>query len=134
METLSITAYEQTILGVIHGETRVAAAQMEIDRINDDRDQFREQVVNVVQQKLDAMGIEVVNANIAELRETERKGQMGYLQARERRKLEQAIQQSEIDVADAKRDGDIGKKERERDTRTSLASMDAAASRCCEQH
>lgn len=127
MEPLSEHAYEQTILAAIHGETRVQAAQMEIDRINDDRDEFRKTVVEVVQKKLDEVGVDVVNANIAELKENEREGQMGYLAARERKKLAEAVQQSEIDVAEATRDGDIGKKERERDTRMKTAAMEASA-------
>jgi flotillin len=128
MVPLPTEEFEQTILGVVHGETRVQAAQMDIDRINDDRELFREKVVQIVQDKLNDLGLEIVNANIAELTEDERSGgQMGYLQARERRKLAQAIQQSEVDVADATRDGDIGKKERERDTRIQVAAMDAAA-------
>lgn len=65
----------------------------------------------------------MVNANIAELRETDRKGQIGYLQARERRKLANAVQQSEVDVAEATRVGDVGKKERERDTRVQVSAL-----------
>jgi flotillin len=127
MENLCDKEFERTILAAIHGETRVQAAQMEIDVINDDRDEFRKTVIDVVQNKLGEVGIEIVNANIAELKETERNGQMGYLAARERKKLSQAVQQSEIDVAEATRIGDIGKKERKRDTQMSVAAMNASA-------
>jgi uncharacterized membrane protein YqiK len=50
----------------------------DIDAINDDRDQFREQIVSKCAGILSSMGLKVVNANIAELSERQRdSGQMG---------------------------------------------------------
>lgn len=125
MDHLDQEHFDTTILGVIHGETRVLAARMSIDAINDDRDAFRDEVVNRVQQILMPYGVKVDNANIAELIEDPREGQMGYLQARERKKLSSAVQESEIDVAEAEQMGDIGKKKREAKTRQELARLEA---------
>ena len=71
----------------------------------------------------------VGNANIAELIEKKRAGHMGYLEARERRKLSDAVQQSEIDVAEAKRMGDTGKMEKEAQTRQRVAVLQARGDR-----
>ena len=129
MDALPPQEYYDTILGVVHGETRVLAAQMEIDQINDDRDAFRETVVENVQDVLLQYGVRVGNANIAELIEKKRAGHMGYLEARERRKLSDAVQQSEIDVAEAKRMGDTGKMEKEAQTRQRVAVLQARGDR-----
>ena len=125
MAELDDDSFNTTILGVIHGETRVLAARMSIDAINDDRDAFRDEVVHRVQNILLPYGVRVDNANIAELIEDQRDGQMGYLQARERKKLSSAVQISEVDVAEAEQMGNIGKKEREAKTRQELARLEA---------
>jgi flotillin len=67
----------------------------------------------------------VDNANFAELIVDQReKGHLGYLQARERKKLASAVQESEVDVADAEQMGDIGKKVREAKTRQEIARLE----------
>ncbi|OQS03114.1 hypothetical protein THRCLA_04576 [Thraustotheca clavata] len=128
MKELSSTEFEETLLGIIHGETRVQAALMDIDAINDDREAFRTNVVALVQKQLNQLGLEIINANIAELREAKRpNGQMGYLEARERKKLANTLQDAEIDVADANKRGDIEQKIRQRDTRVAVANMEKEA-------
>lgn len=130
MADMNEEEFSHTVLGVIHGETRVLAANMDIDAINDDRDQFREQIVSKCAGILSSMGLKVVNANIAELSERQRdSGQMGYLQARERKKLASAVQQSEIDVAQAQQEGDIGKKIREAETRQEISKLETTTVR-----
>lgn len=114
MAHLSREEFATTILGVVHGETRVQAAQMDIDAINDDRDAFRHTVTANIQKSLLPLGVRVTNANIAELKEKERTGQMGYLKARERKKLADAVERSEIDV-----------KDREADRRQNVALLEA---------
>ncbi len=113
------------IKGVIHGETRVLAATMSIDAINDNRQEFKDKVSSTIQLELLKYGLRVDNANIAELVESDRDGGMGYLKARERKKLSNAIQESEVDVAENQKMGDIGKKQREADTRQQIAKLEA---------
>ncbi|OQR88137.1 hypothetical protein ACHHYP_07523 [Achlya hypogyna] len=128
MHKLPAAEFEETLLGIIHGETRVQAARMDIDAINDDREAFRTHVVSLVQRQLQQLGLEIINANIAELREAKRaSGQMGYLEARERKKLANTLQDAEIDVADANKRGDIEQKIRQRDTRIAVANMEKEA-------
>jgi uncharacterized membrane protein YqiK len=94
MAQLNSTEFANTILGVVHGETRVQAAQMDIDAINDDREAFRSIVLDKIQLSMLPFGVRINNANIAELQEEKRSGQMGYLEARERKKLSETVQQS----------------------------------------
>ncbi len=118
--------FNLTLGAIIHGETRVLAAKMSIDAINDDREEFKKRVISNVQQLLLPYGLRVDNANIAELTEEKREnGDMGYLEARERKKLSDAVQQSEINVAEATKCGDIGKKQREATTRQEKAKLEA---------
>ncbi len=126
MSCLEDFSYNATLLGIIHGETRVLAATMSIDAINDDREKFKTEVIVKIQQLLLPYGLRVDNANIAELTEEKREhGEMGYLEARERKKLSDAVQQSEINVAEATKCGDIGKKQNEAITRQEKAKLEA---------
>ena len=87
METKTDAEFKSTIMGVIHGETRMLCTTMTIDEINDSREGFRENVVNKVQELLFPMGIQVNNVNIAELIEEQKKNEI--LQA----EVEQAHQE-----------------------------------------
>ncbi len=125
IEPLSDTAFESLLLGVIHGTTRNLAAKMPIDSINNDRDMFNAKIIVNVQQLLMQYGLKVDNANIAELSEEKRGNSKGYLESREQKKLSEAVQQSEVFVAESTKEGDIGKKQREADTRQVKAQLEA---------
>ena len=120
-------AFNITVEGLLHGEIRVLAAKMSIDELNDDREAFKSNVSKKIQQLLLGYGLRFDNANIAELKEEKREnGAVGYLEAREKKKLSDAVQQSEINVAEATKNGDIGKKQREAETRCERAKLEAS--------
>jgi len=126
LDSLSEEDRRQTLLGIIHGETRNLTATMSIDDMNDNRQEFHEKVVQKIQEILYNYGGRILGANISDIMEDERPGQqMGYLKARERKKLSNAVQDSEIDVAEAEKKGNIGKKEREAETRQQKARLEA---------
>jgi flotillin len=126
MEDLPEQQFTETTFGLIHGLCRTQTANMSIDALNDDRAEFQLRVTTEVQKLLWRKGIDVVAINIAELREESRgENKMGYLQARERKKLSEAVQQSEIDVAEAEKNGEIGKKQREAEKRQTTARLEA---------
>lgn len=126
MEDLTQEQFNETVFGLIHGLCRAQTARMSIDDINDNRAEFQRVVTTEVQKLLWRKGIDVVAVNIAELKEESRgEGRIGYLQARERKKLSSAVHQSEIDVSEAEKNGEIGKKEREAEKRQTIARLEA---------
>jgi flotillin len=130
LHPLSEIEFENTMKSVIHGDTRILAAKMSIDAMNDSREEFKREVMDKIQIQLLPYGIRIDTANIEDIHEPPRgDGSMGYLQARERKKLSDAVQQSEIDVAEATKRGDIGKKEREATTRQAKAALEAETQR-----
>lgn len=80
-----------------------------------------------VNKALRPVGIQLVNANISEIEEEKRTGAIGYLEAREKKKLSQAISQSEVDMAEAKKLQDIETMQRRADTRRQVALLEKEA-------
>ena len=123
-----LSAEEQRSIfeAAIHGSLRVETSKLSIDDINDNREAFQKTAVTQAQLVLKQYGVRINTANIAEIQEDDRQsGDMGYLKARERKKLTEAVQQSEIDVGEATKLGNIGKKEREAETRKSVAFLES---------
>lgn len=115
---------DEMIKGVIEGETRVLAAGLEIEEIFNGRAIFRERIVSTVQEELAQFGLKIYNANIKELEDT--KGSEYFVHMRQR-KLASAENQARRDIADALFQGDTGVKEKDRDTRVTVASFEAEA-------
>ena len=57
------------IEGIIEGETLVLAAKTPIKAIFDNRDMFKTDIINGVQNELDQFGLAVMNANVKELQD-----------------------------------------------------------------
>ena len=113
------------IENILHGQIRILASKLPIDAMNDNRDEFKSAVLVKVQEALNLYGVHLDAANISEIVEDDRNGKMGYLQAREQKKLTDTVQQSEIAVSEATKMGDIGKKQREADTRQEKSRLEA---------
>jgi flotillin len=115
---------DDIIKGLIEGETRVLAASLDIEDIFNGRDKFRTTIIAAVQEELAKFGLVIYNANIKELEDS--KGSEYFVNMRQR-KLASAENQARRDIADAKYQGDIGVKEKERDTRIQTAIYEAEA-------
>ncbi|GAB4854617.1 Flotillin-like protein 4 [Ancistrocladus abbreviatus] len=87
------------VKGVIEGETRVLAASMTMEEIFRGAKEFKQEVYESVQLELDQFGLVIYNANIKQL--------------------------AKIDVAEAKKKGEIGAKLREGETLQNAAKIDA---------
>jgi len=128
MSTLSEEDRAAIIQAIVHGEFRVRASTVDIDDLNDNREKFRDEVVKKVEEALRTVGVRILNANIAEIEEEKRPGGViGYLEAREKKKLMQAISESEINVADAKKQQDIETTLRKSETRQRVATLEREA-------
>lgn len=115
---------QHIIGGIVNGETRAFVATMTIPEIFSDRDAFRKHVIYRVQEDLDQFGLEIQNANIEEMHDTEGNSYFANLK---KKALEGANTSSRVDVAEARKHGDIGEKTREVDTRKEKSVLEADA-------
>lgn len=113
------------VRGMIEGETRVLAANMSVEDIFKGRTEFKENIVRNVQVELDKLGLTVFNANIKELQDSAQSKYFSYLALKISADAEN---QAKIDIAEARRRGNIGEKEREGTTRQRVAEVESQAS------
>lgn len=104
-EAISAQAYE-----IIVGQFRAVVANMTINQINQDREQFLNLVEQNVNTELNKIGIEIVNVNITDI-----KDEAGYLDALGKKAVTEAKQKAEIDIANAEKDGSIGVNEAQKE-------------------
>lgn len=116
--------YYKLIAGIVNGETRGFVGSMTIAEIFNDKDAFRNNVLKRVTTELAKFGIEIHNANVEEMHDT--KGNV-YFENLKRKALEEANTQSRIAVAEARKVGDIGEKDREATTRKGTVTLEANA-------
>ena len=112
-------ARDETLKAIIHGQMRLSAAKLPINAMNDNREAFKADVIFKIQEELWRYGVNIDSMNIAEIIE----------EARERKQLTDAAQQSEMDVSEAQKAGDIDKKSRESDIRQAVAKLEADTKR-----
>ncbi|GAQ86846.1 hypothetical protein KFL_003150110 [Klebsormidium nitens] len=111
MGDLDPAKVEATIGGVIHGETRVFSAGLTIREMFEDREKFKRTVSDKIQQDMNAYGLKIYNANIAEMADQDEKTR--YFQNLRQKALEGANTEMRIQVAEARMQGDIGERERQ---------------------
>ena len=114
----------EIVRGMIEGETRVLAASMSVEDIFKGRTEFKENIVKSVQIELDKLGLTVFNANIKELQDSEQSKYFSYLA---QKISADAENQAKIDIAEARRKGNIGEKEREGTTRQRVSEINSQA-------
>ncbi len=112
------------IIGIIQGETRVAAGKIRLDDLFNDRDSFKETLVKSVDSELEQFGLKVYNANIEELRDM--KGNEYFVFLR-KRALEGAVNKAKVDVAEQNKIGNVGEKGHVTETRQKVAEFEKQA-------
>lgn len=111
-----------TILGILEGETRTLSSQMTMEEIFNDRKKLKEVIIENVQKELDQIGLWIYNANIKELDDSP---ESKYFFNMRQKKSSEAENNARVSVAEAKKFGDIGQKEREALTRQQVAQFEA---------
>jgi flotillin len=111
------------IRGVIEGETRSLASSLLIEEVFSGRTEFKKDIVENVQKQLDQYGLEIYNANIEELKDSDTSN---YFKSLSQKIKSEAENKAKVDVAEQNKRGDIGAKEREGETRqkTSIIESD----------
>lgn len=112
------------IQGVIEGETRDIAANLDILEIFNGREAFRKRMMDTVQEELKKFGLTIYNANIKELEDAPNSK---YFENMRQRKLADVENKARTDIAEAKYRGDVGVKEKQRDTRIQTVQYEAQA-------
>lgn len=118
---------EQTsglIRGIIEGETRSLAANQPIEEIFAARASFKDDIVQSVQKQLEQYGLEIYNANVEELKDSETSN---YFKSLSQRIKAEAENLAKVQVAEQNKKGDVGSKEREGETRQQVATIESAA-------
>ncbi|GMH12465.1 hypothetical protein Nepgr_014306 [Nepenthes gracilis] len=113
---------KELVQGVIEGETRVLAASMTMEDIFRGAKDFKQEVFGKVQLELDQFGLVIYNANIKQLVDIPGHEYFSYLGQKTQM---EAANQAKVDVAEAKKKGEIGAKTREGETLQNAARIDA---------
>jgi len=114
---------EKLIEGVIHGETRVYSARLTVLEMFNDREKFRSYVKDQVEAELVKFGLHIYNANIAEMTDLD---DNRYFYNLKQKALQTTGNQARIDIAEAKKVGDIGENERAAAAFMQIANIEAA--------
>lgn len=123
LSTLSREEIKQIVEGIIQGEVRVLSASMTIRQMFSGREQFRVLITDHVQKDLDALGLRIYNANIAEMHDLDDKNK--YFENLKMKALEGANTEARVQVAEARNRGDVGEAEKQADTQTRKAEIQA---------
>lgn len=121
MHNMSEETLSQTILGIIEGESRGLTSVLTIEEMFTAKDRFKEEVVKKIQDHLEVLGLCVYNANIKEMSDYDAKNK--YFEYRKQRAIETANYEAQISVSEARKTGEIGVQERQRDTAIALATL-----------
>jgi flotillin len=113
---------QELVKGIVEGETRIVAASMDIEEIFNGRESFRKNIINTVQVELAKFGLLIYNANIKEMEDSVGSEYFGVVRQKKKAEAENTARR---DIADAKYQGDIGVKEKERDTRVQVSQFEA---------
>lgn len=110
------------ISGILDGETRTLAATMTMEDIFNNRQKFKEIIIEGVQGELDKFGLMIYNANIKELEDGP---DSQYFYNMRQKKASEVENEAKINIAEANQRGNIGEKEREAITRQRVAKLEA---------
>ena len=113
---------QDTVTGIIQGETRVLTAQMDLNDLFSDREKFKIEVVAKINDVINPLGLQIYNANIAELADLDDKNR--YFAEQKQRALQEVNQKARVAVAEAIKGGEIGEKMQIGETRKNVAGIE----------
>jgi flotillin len=116
--------YDENLLGIIQGESRILTAEMELEKLFNDRDNFKHQITDKINGLLEEFGLRAMNVNIEELIDNDGSEYFKYMK---KKALEKAVNKARVDVAEQTKEGDIGEKEHVRTSRKKMAEIEADA-------
>ena len=100
---------EEMASEIIFGQLRLSVATLTIEDINQDREAFLELIRTNVIPESNKVGLYLINVNITDITD-----EAHYIASLGKKEASKAINQAMIDVADAERDGAVGKSDADR--------------------
>ncbi|EFC37272.1 predicted protein [Naegleria gruberi] len=116
---------ETLIAGIIEGETRGLTAKLTVEEMFNSKERFKEEVVASIEKDLNLLGLTIFNANIKEMSDYDERNK--YFEYRKQIAIEKANYQSQADVSEAKKEGDVTMELNRRDTRIRMAQLEQEA-------
>ena len=101
---------------IILGQLRLTVASLTIEQINQDRDAFLELIRENVGAELHKLGLYLINVNIIDITD-----ESNYINSIGKKAAAGAVNKALVDVANAERDGAIGKANADRDREVQVA-------------
>ena len=117
-----VSDIEEMAKEIIFGQLRLTVATLTIEQINQDRDSFLELIQKNVGAEMRKVGLYLINVNIADITD-----ESDYIESIGKKAAATAVEQARIDVANAERDGAIGKAEADRVKEIQVAQNTAEA-------
>ncbi len=115
---LHLPTNEQEALAkdIILGQLRLTVASLTIEQINQDRDSFLELIRDNVGAELHKLGLYLLNVNIIDITD-----ESNYIESIGKKAASGAVNKALVDVANAERDGAIGKANADREREVQVA-------------
>jgi flotillin len=115
---LHLPTNEQEALAkdIILGQLRLTVASLTIEQINQDRDSFLELIRDNVGAELHKLGLYLINVNIIDITD-----ESNYIESIGKKAAAGAVNKALVDVANAERDGAIGKANADREREVQVA-------------
>ena len=113
---LSRNEIEEMAQEIIIGQLRLTVASLTIEQINQDRDAFLELIRDNVGAELHKLGLYLINVNIIDITD-----ESNYINSIGKKAAAGAVNKALVDVANAERDGAIGKANADRDREVQVA-------------
>lgn len=114
--------FDKLIEGIFEGESRTAASNLPIEDIFTGRTKFKNEIVGKVQEHIDQFGLEIFNANIEELQDS---NSSNYFSSLSQKIKAEAENRAKVEVAEQNKLGEIGSKEREGETRQKVSIIES---------
>jgi flotillin len=92
---------EDLVRDIVYGQMRTIIADMTIEKLNTDRDEFLAKAKSLIDTELRKIGLFLININITDIRD-----EAGYIVALGKKDQARAINQANVEIATAERDGE----------------------------
>lgn len=99
---LDSTAIEDLVKDIVYGQLRLIISNMSIEELNSERDKFLDEVRKVVASELRKIGLQLINVNITDIND-----EAGYIIALGQKDKAIALNQANVEIATAEKDGAI---------------------------
>lgn len=132
MSGLTSEEVTEIINGVVHGETRILSAQLTVQEMFSDRERFKSQIHDKVDKLLKEFGLYVANCNIAEMKDLDADNK--YFENMKQKALEQASNQAKIDIAEERKKGNVGERDRLAETEIRMKEIDSNVTQQKNKH